>query len=413
MTPLMIRLARCGLLLLALPAAASAAGDALTLERAVALAHERAPSLAAARAGLRAADAGVDAAGVRPNPILGYETENVGGTGPFAGMRSRESTTSLQLPIELGGKRRARIGVADAERAGAAIDARAAAADLTLHTTEAFIAVIAGERRRAAAQARLGFAERAQQAAELRVRNGKVSPIEAQRAQVQTLAARAEADRTARSATLAVAVLAQLTGTPGEMLSADWFDATARDGVAGTPDASLELAARDVQVATAKARLVAAQRARIPDVTVVAGTRRFAETNDTAAVIGLSLPIPLFDRGTAGVARAQADIDRAEAERAAAAQTVEQALARAQAEMANAQAAATAAAGPVLAAATETARIARIGYAEGKFSQLDLLDAERSLADTQRDAIDALAAFHESRARLARLLGSAEPLEKD
>ena len=43
-----------------------------------------------------------------------------------------------------------------------------------------------------------------------------------------------------------------------------------------------------------------------------------------------------------------------------------------------------------LAAAEEAARIARIGYREGKFGQLDLLDAERTLAQTRAAAIDAL-----------------------
>ena len=40
---------------------------------------------------------------------------------------------------------------------------------------------------------------------------------------------------------------------------------------------------------------------------------------------------------------------------------------------------------PTLAAAQEAARIARIGYREGKFGQLDLLEAERTLADTGLD----------------------------
>ena len=53
--------------------------------------------------------------------------------------------------------------------------------------------------------------------------------------------------------------------------------------------------------------------------------------------------------------------------------------------------------------AGEAARIARIGYREGKFGQLDLLDAERTLAETKLAAIDALAAYHNAKARLERL----------
>src|SRR3546814_4883876 len=59
--------------------------------------------------------------------------------------------------------------------------------------------------------------------------------------------------------------------------------------------------------------------------------------------------------------------------------------------------------GPALAAAAETARIARIGYREGKFGQLDLLDAERTLAETRLAAIDALLSYHLAQAQLERL----------
>ena len=64
------------------------------------------------------------------------------------------------------------------------------------------------------------------------------------------------------------------------------------------------------------------------------------------------------------------------------------------------------------AAATEAARIARIGYREGKFGQLDLLDAERTLLETRTAAIDALAAHHDAQARLERLTAAA-PRPKD
>ncbi len=59
--------------------------------------------------------------------------------------------------------------------------------------------------------------------------------------------------------------------------------------------------------------------------------------------------------------------------------------------------------GPALEAASEAARIARIGYAQGKFSQLDLLEAERTLAETKAALVDALAAYHGAEARLVRL----------
>ena len=57
----------------------------------------------------------------------------------------------------------------------------------------------------------------------------------------------------------------------------------------------------------------------------------------------------------------------------------------------------------MLQAAVEAARIAAIGYANGKFSQLELLEAQRTLAETRSSYVDALAAYQNAIAQLERL----------
>src|SRR3546814_8919691 len=89
-------------------------GPSFTVDRALELAGVVSPSLEAATADIRAAEAGRRVAGLRPNPSVMVEAENVAGSGPYRGTQSLEATTSLTLPIELGGKRSARIAVADA-----------------------------------------------------------------------------------------------------------------------------------------------------------------------------------------------------------------------------------------------------------------------------------------------------------
>ncbi|OYW87796.1 MAG: transporter, partial [Sphingobium sp. 32-64-5] len=89
-------------------------GSAFTVDRALELAGAVSPALEAASADIRAAEAGRQVAGLRPNPSVTVEAENVAGSGQYRGTQSLEATTSLTLPIELGGKRSARIAVADA-----------------------------------------------------------------------------------------------------------------------------------------------------------------------------------------------------------------------------------------------------------------------------------------------------------
>ncbi|MFN3791171.1 TolC family protein [Massilia sp.] len=94
---------------------AFAEGTALTLADAVARARGQAPQLQSANAALRAADANVRLSGLRPNPTLSVEAENVMGSGRYSGFGGGEKTVSLSMPLELGGKRGARLRVAQAE----------------------------------------------------------------------------------------------------------------------------------------------------------------------------------------------------------------------------------------------------------------------------------------------------------
>ena len=135
--------------------------------------------------------------------------------------------------------------------------------------------------------------------------------------------------------------------------------------------------------------------------------------NDVAAVFGVSIPFPVFNNGKAAIAQARAQSDQAQALRRAAELDAAQDIANAQAEVANAATSARNASGPVLASAAEAARIARIGYREGKFGQLDLLDAERTLSETRTAAIDALATYHDAKARLERLVAAAPSPEEN
>ncbi|EXS68334.1 TolC family protein, partial [Sphingobium sp. Ant17] len=157
---------------------------ALTLDEALAAARQNSPALEAASADLRASSAARTVAGLRPNPSIEAQTENVAGSGAYRGIDSAETTVGFALPIELGGKRSARIGLAEAQGARARIDAAIADADVTLRVTQAYVAAVAAERRLGIARAQAGIAAEAYRAARIRVSAGRASPIEQQRADV-------------------------------------------------------------------------------------------------------------------------------------------------------------------------------------------------------------------------------------
>ncbi|SCW83573.1 outer membrane protein, cobalt-zinc-cadmium efflux system [Sphingobium faniae] len=391
--------------------AVPSAGPPLTLDQAVAAAGGSAPAADAARADITAAEAARTVAGLRPNPTVTTEVENVVGTGPYSGFRGAEMTVGLSIPIELGGKRSARIAVADARTTRVRLAAAITEADIRLQVTELYINAVAADRRLATALDQARIASEALNAARVRVRAGRASPIEEQRADVTRLNAEAAAENARRLLDAARLNLGRRIGRPvtGQLDPTALDNLPATNGPRLTPiaEGTLALAAADADLAVADAGVRLARSQRTPDITVGPGVRRFSESDDTAALFSISVPIPLFNSGRAAVGQASAERNRAEAQRRMTALDVQQAILDVRTEADNAGTNARTANGPALAAAQEAARIARIGYREGKFGQLDLLDAERTLAEIRLAAIDALVAYQNARARLERLTAPA------
>lgn len=391
------------------PSTFQIANEPLTLDQAIELAIGAAPGLEAASAGIRAAEAQRRVAGLRPNPSVAVETENILGSGQFNGVASAETTAGLSMPLELGGKRRARIGLAEAQTNQARLANTVALADLRLKVTQVYIEATATDRRLAVAREQRDIALESLRVANVRVRAGRASPLEEQRADVVRINAETALEQAERMAALAQANLGRLIGTVPGALNSDWLGTIQAFGPQLTdgPDGTLALALAEAEVATANAQVGLARSQRVPDLTLSASARRLEASNDVAAVFGVSIPLPVFNSGRANLDVARAQQDQTLALRRVALLDAQAAIASAQTDVANAAANARAAAGPALAAAQEAARIARIGYREGKFGQLDLLEAERTLAQTKASAIDALVAYHDAQARLERLTARA------
>lgn len=389
------------------PPTSGNADAVLTLSRALELAGAQSPLLEAAEADSRAADAARTVAGLRPNPTLTTELENFAGSGAYRGTRSAEATASLGFPIELGGKRAARLALADVQITRASLGSMAAGADLKLDVTEAYAVAVATTQRLATARDEARIAADGARAARLRVEAGRASPIEAQRADLARINADAAVGQAERAASVARGALERLIGpVSGAQLDTGWFrHIPAR--TAAQAQGSLLLAAADADVAAADAGVRLAQSQRVPDLTLGAGARRLVESDSNAALVSLSVPMPLFQNGRAALAGARAERQAADARRRLTEIRLQQQVIAADAALADAVAAAATASGPALAAAEEAARIARIGYANGKFSQLDLLEAERSLSETRARATDALLATHLASAQLERLAARA------
>ena len=377
----------------------------LTLPAALLLAEGGNATLSAARHELAAQGGALQQARSLPNPELQTVLEDTR-------RATRSTTVQLNQLIELGGKRGARTVVAqrgeDLAQAGLFLQQ----ADTRAAVTTAFVDVLAAQEGLRLADSAQALAARASDITARRVTAGKASPVEETRAKVAEASVRLELN-------LARSTLASAR----KRLAALWGNATPRFSVAEgrletlpeLPSAS-ELAARLDQapavrqahsaLAQRQAMLDVEQRRATPDVTVSIGMKRSEELGRNQAIIGLALPLPLFDRNAGNRLDALRRSDKASDELAAARIAVQTAVAAATERLATARLDVESLRQDILPGAQSAYDAASKGFEFGKFAFLDVLDAQRTLLQAKNQYLRALTEAQHAAAEIERLLGA-------
>jgi cobalt-zinc-cadmium efflux system outer membrane protein len=369
---------------------------------------------------VRAQEARALQAGLWPNPVLGTETEDLSTEGPIGDFIDSEQMVQVSQPIELWGRPGKRREVAEQDRALAGWDYEAARLDVVSQTTRAFVGLVAAEERVHLARELVRLSEEIFQTVSRQVETGEVSPVEKERARVPLSQARIrlrralEARESART-TLAgqwgrsdTTAFSAVEGTFGPVDPVPSLDA-----VKGALDQNPALARQADEIERARAVLSLEKSDRFPVPSVTAGWQRFGGrtgSDQTAFKAGIALPLPLFDRNQGAVQRAEYRLQQAQAQRKDALVRLDTTLSRAHSSLVSAQNEAQAIAEETLPAARSAFRSVREGYRQGKFSYLEVLDAQRTLFDVRRQQVQALKSYYQARARVERLV--ATPLEE-
>jgi cobalt-zinc-cadmium efflux system outer membrane protein len=167
-----------------------------------------------------------------------------------------------------------------------------------------------------------------------------------------------------------------------------------------------ELARWDAEMRRLDAELASQKAERVPDLEARLGVQRFEEDGTGALAFGIGVPLPLFDRNQGNIAAAQHEVAKARAERRAAQTTLAAELAEAHADLTSAHRRALTLRSKVVPAMDEAFNAAHVGYTQGKFGFLDMLDAQRGLFEATGELVDALADYHVALAEIQRLTGT-------
>lgn len=383
--------------------------DTLTFDAARARALDASPRLRAARLNLETRRALARQAGRFPNPTLDAEAENVGSSGPEEAV----VTIAVGQLVEFGGDRGARRRVATHEATLAAAEAALGRLDLEALLRTRYAEAAAAQARVRLTRAAVELARTALEATAEQVDAGDRSPVDRTRTEVALAEAHADAAGAEAIQVGAFARLAALwAGAPDFDRVADLpppEPVPAFDVLAERLTGSAALTVWEVETERRQAAVDVERARRIPDITVAAGYRRFTATGDGAAVLGLAVPIPVLDRNGGAVAAARFRLQAADAEREAAFVEARAALAEAHGTLSAAFAEATAFQTEVLPRAEDVAARIEEGYEAGKFSLLDVLDAQRTLAAARARHARALAAYYTAAAEIERL--TARPID--
>ncbi len=384
---------------------------ALTLSQALQRALAANPRLTSAERDIRISAGLSQQAAAIPNPELSLDATNILGTGRYAGTQGADTSLQISQLVELGGKREARIAAGRASVEDSVWQRQAIRLEVLSETATAFIGVVGAQSRIELLDAQINLIDQFLPQLQKRVDAGASSKAEILRAEVAGDMIRIERER-AKSA-LATArrdlalvmgdVAPRFTRVAGQLSNVGQL--LPFSTVLKEIDSNPQLMRWSAVRAQRNAELLMARLKPIPDPRIGVGWQRYGDTGDTAFRIGISVPLPVWDQNQGAISAARETLDKTVSER----QSSRIAL------LAVAGRSHDAATGSLQELALlrssvipkSTAALAGVqeGYALGRYTLLELLDAQAALAQARQRDLEARLSFHVAVATLEGLVG--------
>lgn len=379
------------------------AGDALTLEAAIRRTLEASALPAVAAARRDALVAARDAAGLKPQPSVEVTAENFGL--PMGNLYDQfQITGTYSQRIERGGKRQARVRLADREISVAEAEAVIARLDLIKSVQEGFVEAQAASAKVAIARERLRVAQELRREVARRVASAKDPVFAGTRAQTGVSEAQADLELAIHIRDAALKRLAIFwNGAPVAEVTEVGSFLDVKPVPTGAP-AVADLAIFEARRSRAQAAVELQRTSGARDLTVSAGPRLLA-SGGVGAVAGVSMPLGGRRLAQTRIAEAEAEGRRIDAELAVERFNRERAIALAAQRVEESRNEVELIREDVVDNAEKTLEQVRFGYNRGFFSFADVAAAQQTLVNARARVIDAAERHHRARAELDRLTG--------
>ncbi|WP_441242056.1 divalent metal ion exporter subunit IhpA [Tardiphaga sp. 768_D3_N2_1] len=406
------RFACASVLLVSSPLTGGAHSQTLTMGAALQRALAASPRLTAAERDVGIARGQRIQSGALINPEISYEQDNSFGSGAYKGTRSAETTLQVSQMFELWGKRDARIAAGQAGLDAAGIGRQAIRLEVLSETAIAFVSVLGLQRRIQILDEQIEAIDKISPLLQRRVEAGASSIAETGRAEVASALVKADRERTRSSLASARRELAILMGdsAPKFAVVSGRLEAIGRpptfQSVVAAIDANPQLVRWKAIYAQRNAELLLARLKPYPDVTVSAGWRRFNETGDNAVRLSLSVPIPVFDQNQGNILSAQESLAKTAAERQGNRNTLIVVAGRAYDSLQGSLRELAVLRETAIPKSRDAADAISEGYGQGRYSLLEVLDAQASVAQARLREQEAQQNFHVAVATIEGLIGN-------
>ena len=386
----------------------------ITLQKALSLALTLNPELDAFSLEQRAREALALQSGLYPNPQLEILVEDVAGSGNFDGFSQSQTTIQLSQLVELGGKRSSRLRAKELYGKLAGWDFETKRMDVLTQVSKAYIDVLKVQQQVKLKESLVALGEQFVKAVAERVKAGKVASLEKSKAEITLSAMRIQLAKEKRELKIVRRDLSTTWGSTQPQFESALGDLFTVSPVptqkkilhrlTNNPDLkrwAMELQQRQAVLDNELSK-------RIPDLKLIGGFRRIEETDDSALVFGVSIPIQLFDRNQGAIQEARHKLAKTNAEKRAADTNVTKHLLKAHDIVDFKYSQLMEIKTTILPGAKKAFDGVNEGYRFGKFGYLDVLDSQKIFFGTQSQYLEALADYHKAVADVERLIG--EPL---
>ena len=394
-------------------AASSTAQLSLTLSDAVRATLQKNPQLAGYTFKVNALAGEKQTASLRPEYRVSTDLENVAGSGEFSGAETAELTISLSSVIELGGQRDARVNVVTARQQQLQSTQRLLTLNVITAVTHQFIQLLAAQEQLALQEESHQLIQQTLSSLTRQVQAGGTADSELLRGNAAL----------ARS-NIALQQARQIVSSERVKLSAYWADSspdftmvkadlyavpmamplpTLLDKLSANPD--LVQLAKEVDVRIAEAQHARSERR--PSLEWNVGVRRLQATEDSALVLGLSMPLGAGSRASGAITTANANQQSAELERDSARVQLEAQLISAYEAHRQAIDEVNVLRDQVLPSLKKAMRSTASAFDQGRYSYMELNLAQSQLLDAQQALVEAASRMQETRIELERMIGSA------